>query len=155
MTRKIIEYYLTFVVETNFEAISKQAYVILVQSLRKLNLLEVNLGVCYRKVDENKNRMGVIRSKVIDSTAKFLLYKQKLKNMLNIYSLLKNRLLRYIELFRDSKKLKSLSKYATLYKNMSEIQTDIQKNLYAFKKRNLIINDILLMKSKVTFDIIY
>jgi hypothetical protein len=91
----------------------------------------------------------MIKSKVLDSTAKFLLYKQKLKNLLAIHSLLKDRLLKYIELFHKSKKLKSLSKYATLYKNMWEIQTDIQTIALTFKKRQLIINDILLMKSKV------
>jgi hypothetical protein len=92
--------------------------------------------------------MNQIRKNVINSTAKFLLYKQKLKNLLNIHTILKDGLMHCVVLFQKSKKLKSLSKYSQLYKNMLAIQTDITKQGNT-KKRNLVINDILLSKSKV------
>jgi hypothetical protein len=96
--------------------------------------------------------MTLIKSKVINSTSKFLLNKQKLKNLLKIHSLLKDKLLKYNNLFKKSKKLKTLSNYSLLYKNMWEIQNEINKSTSG--KRNLIINDIFLDKSKVYIGLI-
>src|SRR5690606_36446428 len=105
--------------------------------------------MCYLKVSNNKSKMNSIKTQILSSTAKFLLYKQKLKNLLKIHSIIKNKLLNYVLLFQKSKKLKSLNKFSVLYKNTCSIQSDIQKSQYTFKKRNLIVNDILLMKAKV------
>jgi hypothetical protein len=119
-----------------------------VKALKKLNLLEKNIQASYGKVSENKNKMKEIKSHVVISTAKILLYKQKMKNLLSIHCILKERLLKYFQLFQNSKKLRSVGKYSQFYQNMNDVNNDIQINNIKFKKRSLVIHDILFMKSK-------
>ena len=121
-------------------------------SLKKLNTLEKNLVICFHKVSQNKTKMKEIKFHILQSTSKLLLYKQKLKNLFNIYEILQERLSKYLLLFRNSKKLKAIGNYSMFYKNMIEIQSDIQIASVKNNLRSLIINDILLMKSKVKFN---
>lgn len=155
MIKKIIEYYLNYVVEMNFESISNYHLKDnLVRALKKINSIEINLEMSLHKVKESKNKMKDIKKKILLSSAKFLLLKQKLKNMLIIHKIMKDKLLPWKNTLIISKGLKDKNNFCTLWKNIIEIRDDVQLwskegTNFLFKKRSLQINEILIKKCKM------
>jgi len=155
MIKKIIEYYLNYVVEMNFESISNHHLKDnLVRALKKINSIEINLEMSLHKVKESKNKMKDIKKKILLSSAKFLLLKQKLKNMLIIHKIMKDKLLPWKNTLIISKGLKDKNNFCTLWKNIIEIRDDVQLwskegTNFLFKKRSLQINEILIKKCKM------
>jgi hypothetical protein len=127
-----------------------------VKALKKLNLIEINLEMSFNKVSQSKSKMESIKTNFLLSSSKFLLMKQKLKNLLKIHSMIKDKLLKWYNLFQQTKKLKSANKYSLLWNNLVNIRNEVHSwsatgsanNIKEFKKRNLLINEILLQKSK-------
>lgn len=148
--KKVIEHYLVFVVEENFDQISKYSfsYQIIVKALKKMNKIEHNLQVSFLQVKKSKLKMASIKTHLLETSAKFLLYKQKLKNMLQVHEIIKNKLCNWISVFLNSKKLKSSGKYCTLYKNMLHIKDELEEEKKINNRKSLIVKDILLQKSK-------
>ena len=123
------------------------------KALKKINAIEINLEISVINVKQSKLKMKEIKNKILLTTAKFLLLKQKLKNLLAIHKILKEKLLSRKKIFSESKGLKSKNKFCLLWKNFTDIRDDIIKsreesNMALFKNRSLLINDILLNKSK-------
>jgi hypothetical protein len=137
-----------------------------VRALKKLNLIEVNLKMSFEKVSESKEKLKKVKDNILSSSSKFLLMKQKLKNLWLLHSIIKTKLSKWYGLFIESKKFKKNNKFCQLWKNLSSIRNDIQnwmsgvvdskinpnlKSLMSvnlFKKKNLVINEIMLQKSK-------
>jgi hypothetical protein len=116
-----------------------------VKALKKLNRIEKNLEMCFLQVQNSKTKMKEIKSHLLQTSSKFLLYKQKLKNLLTIHNVLKNNLNKYHLKFRESKQFKKNNKYGELLEYMTQIQTNI-KNEKGLPK-GLLINHIILQKS--------
>lgn len=126
------------------------------KALKKLNLIEINLDMSFNKVSESKRKMESIKQNFLLSSSKFLLMKQKLKNLLKIHSIIKEKLLKWYNLFKQIKKLKLGNKYSLLWNNLVNIRNEVHSwstsgsgnYTKEFKKRNLLINQVLLQKSK-------
>ncbi len=106
------------------------------------------------KVKESKNKMKEIKKKILLSSAKFLLLKQKLKNLLIIHQIMKDKLLSWKNTLIKSKGMKDKNNFCIFWKNIIEIRDDVQLwskegcNIL-FKKRSLQINEILIKKCKM------
>jgi hypothetical protein len=125
-----------------------------VRALKKINSIEINLEISLQKVKESKTKMKEIKNKIMLSSAKFLLLKQKLKNLLTIHKIMKEKLLSWKNLFIQSKGLKSKNIFCILWKNILHIRDDVQNwskegGISLFKKRSLQINEILIKKCKL------
>lgn len=135
------------------------------RALKKLSIIEVSIQQSLVSVQTSKNKMSQIKHHILESSAKFLLLKQKLKNLLQIHHMIKDKLLNWWHLFNRSRHLKSENKFYQLFLNYTKIKNEViewtnikgkgstDKSSGAspnnvFRKRNLLINDILLQKSK-------
>lgn len=122
------------------------------KALKKLNRIEKNLEMSFLQVQNSKGKMDGIKSHLLRSSARFLLNKQKLKNMLNIHGIVKNKLQKWLSVFSQSKSLRQNKQYSLLYQNMLSLQEDINNSKSFFKNRSLTIIDIFIKKSKVKLE---
>jgi len=94
-------------------------------------------------------KVGVVKSKNIRISAKILLSKQKMKNLLNIYDLMKIKINNCYNLYKETKQLKKQNKFSALFFKIRQVLTEIEsitKKLEA--NRKLAILETIKEKSK-------
>jgi hypothetical protein len=121
-----------------------------VKSLRKLNLIELNLDMSYKSIMKSNGKMKSIKQHFLLASSKFVLLKQKLKNLLTIHNLVKGNLSKWVEVFQGMKKYKSSNQLTILYKNLNSVRDEIlhKGKTLPSSRKNLIIYEILFNKSK-------
>ena len=124
LNRKIINYYLSYYCENNYNIIAP--------SLNKIQQINNDVEIYYDKIHNGKEKIRHLKKYNIDNTMKLILKKKKRENLLKIYLFLKDNIL---ICYNDIKKLKLKSM------NFNYIEY--------YNKNNQIINNIDLIEKNV------
>ena len=130
--KKILNYYLQYYCQNNFELMSP--------SMKKIRELTNIVDLYYEKLHSKKKKSLIMKNFIIGNSMKLILKKKKFENLRTIYIVLNNKILAF---YKDIKKLKLKTmnfNYIKYYEEnnrlINEIES-IEKNmLRKFKKNN-------------------
>ena len=157
LNKKIINYYLIYYCENNYEKIAP--------SHNKIEQITNDVNLYYDKIRNGKNKIHNLKKYNIDGGVKLILKKKKHENLLKLYSFLKDTIL---SCYKDIKKLKLKSMdfdYINYYNENNKIINNIElieknlKNIFnkSGQKQIKLIDEIKkkLMKKKEKFNYKY
>ena len=93
--KKILNYYLQYYCQNNFELMSP--------SMNKIRELTNIVDLYYEKLHSKKKKSLIMKKYIIDNSMKLILKKKKFENLKKIYMILNNKILTF---YKDIKKLK-------------------------------------------------
>ena len=129
LNKKILKYYLEYYCENKLEKIAP--------SLKEIENLENEVNLYYEKVHKGKEKINKLKKFNIDNTMKLILKKKKYQNLMKLYIILKNNILKC---YKDIKnlKLKNMNfDYINYYDEMNKITNNIDS---LEKNVNIVIN---------------
>jgi len=97
-----------------------------------------------RKLNE---KVSIVKSKNIRNSAKILLSKQKMKNLILIFNLVKVRINKINTLYQESRDLKKKNKYYALFIKIREVYSEIDETTKILGKKKMAILEIIKEKS--------
>ena len=123
LNKKILKYYSEYFCENNIEKISP--------SLEEIKKFQKDINIYYEKICKGKEKLNELKKFNIDNTMKLILKKKKYQNLMKLYIILKNNILKC---YKDIKNLK--------LKNMNFDYINY------YNEKNRLINNIELLKKK-------
>ncbi len=103
------------------------------KSLKKMNLIDMNLTTSLRKIKKMKEKTCMIKKDFLENSAKLLLFKIKIKNLQKIQILLKDYIFYWSEMLKNIKNLKKEQNIGLRFEILVHINKGI-KNFFGNKE---------------------
>ena len=110
--------------------------------MKKIIIFEHDISGGLQLTRRLTERVSIVKSKNIKNSSKILLCKQKLKNLIEIYNLVKVKINNCYSLYKETKKLKKDNKFSQLYTKLKEINIELDtlaKDLTVKDKKFLVL----------------
>ena len=117
LNKKILNYYTEYYCENTIEKITP--------SFKEIEKMEKEVNLFYEKIIKGKEKINELKKFNIDNTMKLILKKKKYQNLMKLYCLLKNNILKC---YKDIKKLKLKNMnfdYINYYNEMNKVINSI------------------------------
>ena len=119
--------------------------------LNKLNKTENLLMKSMNQIGVMRHHMKNIKGHFLECEVNIALKKQKMKNLKRMHEFLKQYLVKWITMLKQTKEIKKKKEFAKLFSQLGSIQYDIStwsaSNMIT-KRRNLLITDVFIRKIK-------
>jgi len=118
-----------------------------VGSMKKLVFFENGITSGLNLTRKLNEKVSIVKSKNIRNSAKILLSKQKMKNLILIFNLVKVRINKINTLYQESRDLKKKNKYYALFIKIREVYSEIDETTKILGKKKMAILEIIKEKS--------
>ena len=131
LNKKILKYYIEYYCENNIEKIAP--------SLKEIENMQKEINLYYEKIYKGKERINELKKFNIDNTMKLILKKKKYQNLMKLYMILENNILKLYKNIKNLK-LKNMNyDYIIYYNEMNRIINNIdslEKNIDIIINKN-------------------
>ena len=108
-----------------FNFLIKFYLLILVKSLRKMNLIESNIIFSLNKITNVKNKILSVKNHLLINSGNLLLFKHKLENLQKMQLIIKDHIFYWFNLFKNIKELKKEENIGFIYDILHHINNGI------------------------------